>query len=129
MRAISSRRAGRSSGSTIVSALPLRACLATRMWAPPRAATCGLCVTTSTCTRSATRARRAPTAAAVAPPTPLSTSSNTSVGTDPPLISTTFSASISRDSSPPEAILSSAPGVWPGLVEIRKVARSTPLAP
>ena len=81
----------------------------------PRAATCGLCVTTSTCSRSATRSSRSPTAAAVAPPMPASTSSKTSVGTGEPRESTTFSASISRDSSPPEAIFCSCPGVWPGI--------------
>ena len=106
-----------------------RHAFATRRCAAPRAATCGLCVTTSTCTRSATRASRSPTAAAVAPPMPESTSSNTRVGTAEPPDSTTFSASISRDSSPPEAMRPSGPGAWPGLVAIRNRTASAPPGP
>ena len=49
----------------------------------PRAATCGECVTTSTWRSRASRASRSPTAAAVAPPTPLSTSSKIRVGDRP----------------------------------------------
>ena len=50
MRAISSRRASAPSGSTRVAVRPRAACFATSRCAAPRAATCGLCVTTSTCT-------------------------------------------------------------------------------
>ena len=84
-------------------------------------------VTTSTCTWSATRASRSPTAAAVAPPMPESTSSNTRVGTVLPLDSTTFSASISRDSSPPEAIFASGPGVLPRVGGDQEAHRVDPL--
>ena len=42
-------------------------------------------------------------ASATAPPTPVSISSNTSVGAEPRSASTTFSASRKRASSPPEA--------------------------
>ena len=96
------------------------------MLASPRAATCGLCVTTSTCTSRAIAASRSPIAAAVAPPTPESTSSKISVGTADLPASTTFIASISRDSSPPDATRASGPGSWPGLAAIRKLACSAP---
>ncbi len=72
------------------------------------------------------RARRSPTASAVAPPMPLSTSSNTRHGVEPFWASTTLSASISRASSPPEATRASGPGSWPGLVAISKAIRSAP---
>ena len=107
-------------GSTVVAVRAPLAAFETRKCVAPRAATCGLCVTTSTCTVSATRARRSPTDAAVAPPTPESTSSNTNVGTAVPAERTTFTASIKRANSPPEAIFASGPGSCPGLVAIRK---------
>ena len=67
-------------------------------------------------TRSASRASRWPIASATAPPTPVSISSKTSVGAEPRSASTTFSASMKRDSSPPDATFISGPGRVPGLV-------------
>ena len=58
-----------------------------------RTATCGACVTAITCTLEASRDSRAPIASATAPPTPVSISSNTSVGAEPRSDSTTLSAS------------------------------------
>ena len=54
--------------------------LVTRKCASANAATCGRCVTHSTCRRAPSVCSRPPTVAATAPPMPLSTSSNTSVG-------------------------------------------------
>ena len=75
------------------------------------------------------RARRSPTAAAVAPPTPASTSSKTSVGAEPRAASTTFSASMKRASSPPDATFIKGPGSVPGLVRTKKATRSMPCGP
>ena len=55
-------------------------------------------------------------ASAAAPPAPVSISSNTSVGAEPRSASTTFSASMKRDNSPPEATFIIGPGRAPGLV-------------
>src|ERR687886_189878 len=63
----------------------------------------------STWRPSLSRRSRSPTARAVWPPTPASTSSNTSV-VSPPALATLISASITRESSPPEAISRSGPG-------------------
>src|SRR5438552_1612387 len=66
-----------------------------------------------TWTFPASLASRAPMASATAPPTPVSISSNTSVGADPRSESTTLSANRKRDNSPPEATLISGPGRQP----------------
>ena len=68
-------------------------------------------------------------ASATAPPTPVSISSNTSVGAEPRSASTTFSASRKRASSPPEAIFISGPGFVPGLVCTQNSTRSMPFGP
>ena len=68
-------------------------------------------------------------ASATAPPTPVSISSNTSVGAEPRSASTTLSASRKRASSPPEATLISGPGRVPGLVCTQNSTRSMPLGP
>ncbi len=60
-----------------------------------------------TCRPRASSARRRPTAVAVAPPTPASISSNTSVSTVSASPRTPLSASITRESSPPEAMRAS----------------------
>src|SRR5579883_2464157 len=126
IRAISSRREAESRARASVIVRPFRLRLKTCQWASPRAATCGLCVITRTCTRFARRANRSPTAAAVAPPISLSTSSKISVGIGNAATRTTFNANISRDSSPPEATRANGPGGWPGLVAMRKRALSVP---
>ena len=68
-------------------------------------------------------------ASATAPPTPVSISSNTSVGAEPRSDSTTFSASRNRASSPPEATFISGPGRVPGLVCTQNSTRSKPCGP
>src|SRR6202000_2516769 len=105
MRAISSRRWSAASALTrVATRLPLsRASFEIRRCWSARAATCGAWVTAITCTLPASRASRAPMASATAPPTPVSISSNTSVGAEPRSDNTTLSASKKRDSSPPEA--------------------------
>ena len=131
MRAISSRRWSAASALTrVATRLPLSSASLeiSRCW-PARAATCGACVTAITCTLAASRASRAPMASATAPPTPVSISSNTSVGAEPRSASTTFSASRKRDSSPPEATFISGPGRVPGLVCTQNSTRSNPCGP
>ena len=54
-------------------------------------------------------------ASATAPPTPVSISSKTRVGAEPLSASTTFSASMKRESSPPEATFISGPGLRAGI--------------
>ena len=124
MRAISSMRASSSSNSTRVRS-PLREM---RKWRAARAATCGEWVTSSTCVVRASRCSRSPTASATAPPTPRSTSSNTSAAGGLISASATFSASEKRASSPPEAIFVSGPKGAPSTVAISKATRSRPLA-
>ena len=67
-------------------------------------------------------------ASATAPPTPVSISSKTRVGAEPLSASTTFRASMKRESSPPEATFISGPGRVPGLVWAQNSTRSKPLA-
>ena len=86
----------------------------TRRWFVAKAATCARCVTTITCARSASVARRRPISIAAEPPTPASTSSNTNVGTSLDAAMTTSMASITRESSPPDAPLPSGRGSLPG---------------
>ena len=62
------------------------------------------------------------------PPTPASTSSKTNVGTGLVPASATSRASITRDSSPPEAPLCSGRGSEPVLAASRNSTSSTPLA-
>ncbi len=73
---------------------------------------------------AASRASRWPIASATAPPTPVSISSNTSVGAVSRSASETFSASRKRESSPPEATFISGPGREPGLVCTQNSTRS-----
>ena len=61
----------------------------------------------------ASRASRRPISTAARPPTPASTSSNTSVGTGSEWARTTSIASITRDSSPPDAALCTGSGGAP----------------
>ena len=134
MRAISSRRDARLRARRRGWPWPRRpgprtASLAISKWPLATAATWGAWVTANTCTREASRARRSPTAAAVAPPTPASTSSNTKVGAEPRAASTTFSARMYCASSPPEATFISGPGSVPGLVLTQKATRSMPPGP
>ena len=87
----------------------------TLRWFVANAATCARCVTTMTCERSARRASRRPISIAAAPPTPASTSSKTKVGTGSLPAITTSIASITRESSPPEAPRETGRGSAPGM--------------
>ena len=71
---------------------------------------------TSVCIAPPSRARRSPTAAATAPPTPESTSSKIRVLAGSFSARATLRASRKRASSPPDAILSIAPSAMPGFV-------------
>ena len=75
---------------------------------------------------SASARSRSPTARAVWPPMPASTSSNTSVG-GPPVLATAISASITRESSPPDAVSRSGAAGTPGLGAIRNSTCSAPV--
>ena len=129
MRAISSRRARRPARRPASPRRPRAVAFATRRCAAPRAATCGLCVTTSTCTplgdaRQPLADRRRRRAADAA-----STSSNTSVGAaDPPTAPPSAPASAATIRRPRRS-RASGPGSCPGLVAIRKRTWSAPCAP
>ena len=92
-------------------------------------ATCGRCVMQRTWRPSDSARRRSPTARAVAPPTPASTSSNTTVGEPSTAVATLISASITRDSSPPEAISRSGPGGHAGVRADQELDGVAPAAP
>ena len=78
---------------------------------------------------SANRTSFSPTARAVRPPTPASTSSSTSVSGPPCALAATLIASAIRDSSPPEAVLASGAGSSPVLAASRSSQRSLPRCP
>ena len=59
---------------------------------------------------------------------PVSTSSNTSVGTRVRVAATTSIARLIRESSPPEATRSSGRALWPGLAAMRNSISSVPAA-
>ncbi len=67
-----------------------------------------------------------PSTAPSRPPTPVSISSKTSVGTRSAPARTVLTASVTRDSSPPEAIFRSGRGASPGLGEKTNSTRSRP---
>ena len=103
--------------------------LADRQCRSARAATCGAWVTTSTCRArpaapAARRPRRPSRRRRRRRPRRRSASAR-----EPRSASTTFSASMKRDSSPPEAILAIGPGRGPGLVATSKPTRSQPSGP
>ena len=77
----------------------------------------------------ASRASRRPTSTAAFPPTPASTSSNTNVGTGSAPAKTTSMASMTRDSSPPEAPLASGSEGAPGCAASRISTSSPPCGP
>ena len=101
--------------------------LRTTTWRSANAATCGRCVTTSTWADLASAASRLPISTAALPPTPASTSSKTNVGTGRVSARATSIASITRDSSPPEAPLVSGRGSEPVLAASTSSTSSTPL--
>src|SRR5580700_3029826 len=94
---------------------------ATTRWLSANAATWGRWVTTMTCASLASLARRRPTSTAALPPTPASTSSKTNVGTGSAPAKTTSMASMTLDSSPPDAPLVSGRAGAPDLDLVRAV--------
>ena len=78
--------------------------------------------------RASTASRR-PISTAARPPTPASTSSNTNVGTGSAPASTTSRASITRDSSPPEAPLATGRAGAPACGESCSSTSSAPCGP
>ena len=78
-----------------------------------------------TCAVSAARASARPTAFAVSPPMPASSSSKTSVS--PP--ATTAIASAMRESSPPDAVCATGESGRPGFGRIRNSTSSAPVGP
>ena len=129
IRASSSTRSSSASRVTELLVTTPSSSLMTRKWWWANAATCGRCVTASTWAFSASRASRRPTSTAALPPMPASTSSNTRVGTVVRSASTTSSASISRDSSPPLAPLASGRGAEPLLAAKSSSTSSRPCGP
>ena len=69
-----------------------------------------------------------PTDSAMRPPMPMSSSSNTSVGMRSDSARITFSASMTREISPPDAMLASGFSSSPALGDIRNSIRSIPWA-
>src|SRR5690606_9441012 len=126
MRASSSTRSRPVTGLTVVSVRPPSWALLTTKCASAYAATCARCVTTRTCLPRPSSPRSAPTSRAALPPTPASTSSNARVGCVAPV--TRWSASIRRESSPPEAICDTGPGGSPTFAPKRNETSSAPLA-
>src|SRR5215831_14092181 len=72
---------------------------------------------------------RRPTCTAASPPIPASTSSNTSVGSRSDSAPAVRIASMTRESSPPDATRASGAGASPGLAENRISTSSAPSAP
>ncbi len=81
IRAISATRSSPSRETTEVTVRPSTTRFSTRKWESANAATWGRWVIQRTCWPRATSFSFSPTSAEVAPPMPLSTSSNTRVGT------------------------------------------------
>ena len=113
MRATSSTRVSGVSSSTRTRVRPLSTFLLTLKWTSAKQATCGRWVTARICPPSASRWSLRPSAAASAPPMPVSTSSNTRLGRAPRSSVSPWEASWRarwmRDSSPPEAMRASGP--------------------
>ncbi len=127
---------------TRVRVRPAAATFSTARWCVPEAATCGRCVTTRICSRAASARSFRPTASAVAPETPASTSMKTNVRTGPPRrappperapdsssASAAARASWTRESSPPDAIFGSGRGGSPGFGAKANDTVSTPWKP
>src|SRR5581483_3103064 len=94
-----------------------------------KAATCGRWVTTTTWAVLASLASRRPISTAALPPTPASTSSKRYVGTGSVPAKTTSTASITRDSSPPDAPLAMGRGGAPGCGASSTSTSSAPYGP
>src|SRR5690606_36305549 len=128
-RAISAVRSSPVNWRTLLAVTEPSLSFTTERWLLANAATWARCVTTMTCERSASRASRRPISIAAAPPTPASTSSKTKVGTGSLPASTTSIASMTRESSPPDAPRPSGRGSAPGWGCRSRAAWSFPLSP
>src|SRR5512139_2460864 len=115
-------------GFTPVATVPPAARFTTWRCCSAKAATCGRCVTQTTWETAARLFSRAPTRSATLPPIPVSISSNTSVRPPPPREAALRSDSITRESSPPEAVAASGRVSWPGFAENSNSASSNPEA-
>ena len=100
--------------SSIRVSLGSPAVLTTRKWRSASAAICGRCVMQSSWVCSESRSSFSPSARAVRPPTPASTSSNTSVGRAERSRAASRTASAMRDSSPPDAVRAIGVAASPG---------------
>ena len=100
-----------------VAVRPSRTLFETWWWEVAYAAICGRWVTHSTWKRPASVRSMRPTLSATAPPMPASTSSNISVLPGRSVVASVFNPSMTRDSSPPEAILASGRASSPGFAE------------
>src|SRR4051794_30684624 len=126
MRTISATSSSPSTRSTAARVSPACDDFVMRKWAEACEATCGRCVMQTTCASEPSARSRAPTARAVLPPTPASTSSKTSVG-EPAPAAKPVSASMTRESSPPEAASRSGEAGMPALVATMNSIRSAPV--
>src|SRR5438309_4454998 len=106
-RASSRIRSSPSTAATLLWVRPLTTCFSTVRCLAAKTAICGRCVMQMTCRLRATAARARPTASAVAPPMPASTSSKRYASTGSLSARTRVTARRTRDSSPPEAIRAS----------------------
>src|SRR5512139_180109 len=116
------------SGFTPVATVPPAARFTTWRCSSAKAATCGRWVTQTTWETAASPFSRAPTRSATLPPIPVSISSNTRVRPPPPREAALRSDSITRESSPPEAVEARGRGSWPGFAENSSSASSNPEA-
>ena len=122
------RRSPSASRSTLARATAPSADFSILKWCSARAAICGRWVMHMTWRSAPSARRRSPTARAVWPPTPASTSSKINVPA-PPAPATVISASITRDSSPPDAVSRTGAAGTPGLGASMNSTRSAPPAP
>src|SRR5699024_5633593 len=130
IRASSRIRSGRSRVSTVELVVPSWEDFTICRWVLAWAATCGRWVTTITWAWRASRARRCPTASAARPPIPASISSKTNTGAAVRSLreedSATSRASITRESSPPEAAWATGRCCAPGCGASRIATASRP---
>src|SRR5437762_2147631 len=129
MRASSATRSVGASGRAVETVRSFSTLLVTTTWCSAKAAISGRWVIRRTWRlRPSWRSLR-PTTSATAPPMPASTSSKMSVAPLSSAAARVLSASMMRDSSPPEATRASERGASPGLVERKNSLSSQPSGP
>src|SRR5438034_409292 len=129
MRASSATRSVGASGRAVETVRSFSTFLVTTTWCSAKAAISGRWVIQRTWRlRPSWRSLR-PTTSATAPPMPASTSSKMSVAPLSSAAARVLSASMMRDSSPPEATRASERGSSPGLVERKNSTSSQPSGP